>query len=314
MGTCGFGRIKEIDAEIRSANEAGLAGQYDHTRDTEYRSANDQRGVRQPVGQFNPLGTYTYGMGNHQDTNQNQRSESAMPEDIFATPEYRTAFYKTLLGKDLTDVETETYSRAMNLAKVERRDAFSTTTSAAAVHYLINELTISIMQGIAYSLINGQGTTEGTGIVPGITWDASNSFTYIKGGSATFLDFTKMMSMLKRGYGAGASWCMNNKMLYSQIYSMLDAVGRPIFMNDPKVEGIGYILGLPVIVDDNLPDGTAILGNFQYLGYNIPLGIMIEVSRESSFKSALVDYRGICVCDTKVLVAEAFIMLSESLV
>ena len=55
-------------------------------------------------------------------------------EDLFATPEYRNAFYKNLLGQKLTEAETNVWRRAQELTEVERRaDAFSTTTSAAAV-------------------------------------------------------------------------------------------------------------------------------------------------------------------------------------
>lgn len=50
--------------------------------------------------------------------------------DTHATPEYRMAFYKTLLGKELTDAE----NRAFTAAQAEKRaDAFNTLSSSAAV-------------------------------------------------------------------------------------------------------------------------------------------------------------------------------------
>jgi len=58
---------------------------------------------------------------------------SAFPtsgEDTHATPEYRTAFFKSLLGQQLSEAET----RAFSLAKVEKRaEAFNTLTSSAAI-------------------------------------------------------------------------------------------------------------------------------------------------------------------------------------
>ena len=50
------------------------------------------------------------------------------------------------------------------------------------------------------------------------------------------------------------------------------------------------------------------------MGYNIPEGIMVEVSRESSFKSGLIDYRAMAVADCKPIVAEAFVKLTRSAV
>ncbi|MOA57495.1 hypothetical protein D3C78_1816880 [compost metagenome] len=55
-----------------------------------------------------------------------------------------------------------------------------------------------------------------------------------------------------------------------------------------------------------------LLGNFNYMGYNIPQGIMIETSRESSFKSGLIDYRALAIADTKPLVTESFIKLTRA--
>ncbi len=92
----------------------------------------------------------------------------------------------------------------------------------------------------------------------------------------------------------------------------MDSNKRPIFIQDPKNESIGYILGHEVVIDDNIADGDIYLGNANYYGYNIPEGIMIEVSRESSFKSGLIDYRALAVADAKPIVTEAFVKLYEA--
>ena len=323
--------------------------------------------------------------------------------DIFASNEYRSAFYKNMLGQKLTDVEERTYKRAMEIVDSEKRaDQFSTTTNSAAVlptqtlneiiskvrtmggvisncrsfniptnisvpigtpstkaswhtegttvnsenpadniaqvsfagyeiikifsisaaskkmsisafeSYIIQELTNCVMECIADSLVNGTGSQQGTGVLTGITWNAKNSFTYAKAGNVAYTDLTKMMAMLKRGYSAGAKWAMSNTTLYNSIYSLVDSNGRPIFIADPKNENIGYILGKPVIIDDNIADDVILLGNFNYMGYNIPQGIIVETSRESSFKSGLIDYRAMAIADTKPLVDEAFIKLSRA--
>lgn len=323
--------------------------------------------------------------------------------DVFASAEYRNAFFKTMLGQKLTDIEERTYKRAMEIVDSEKRaDSFSTTTNSAAVlptqtlneiiskarkmgglisncrsfniptnisvpigtpstkaswhtegttvnsenpadniaqvsfagyeiikifsisaaskkmsiqafeSYMIQELTNCVMECIADSLVNGTGSQQGTGVLTGITWDSKNSFTYAKAGNVAYTDLTKMMSMLKRGYSAGASWAMSNTTLYNSIYSMVDGNKRPIFIADPKNENIGYILGKPVIIDDNIADDVILLGNFNYMGYNIPQGIIVETSRESSFKSGLIDYRAMAIADTKPLVDEAFIKLSRA--
>ena len=63
-------------------------------------------------------------------------------------------------------------------------------------------------------------------------------------------------------------------------------------------------------VDDNIADDVIYLGNYaKNLGYNLPDGIMIEVSRDSGFRKGLIDYRALAVADCKPIVAEAFVKL-----
>ena len=176
--------------------------------------------------------------------------------------------------------------------------------------YIIEELTNCVMECIADSLVNGTGASQGTGIATGITWNGANSFTFTD--KVAYTDLTQMLAKLKRGYSAGAKWAMNNATLYNSIYGIVDTTGRPIFIADPKNENIGYILGKPVIIDDNIADDNIFLGNFNYLGYNIPEGIVVETSRESSFKYGVIDYRALAIADTKPLVTEAFIKLSKA--
>src|SRR5699024_11097338 len=103
-----------------------------------------------------------------------------------------------------------------------------------------------------------------------------------------YTNFTSALALLKRGYGAGAKFAMNNATLYNTVYSLVDGNKRPIFIADPKNESVGRILGKEVVIDDNLDDDTIILGDFNYMGFNMPQGLMLEVSRESSFRSGLV--------------------------
>lgn len=370
--------IASINVEIEGLEQAKKNAQEKQGVQADNEGNGEQRG-------FNPI------------TGRNFNQQNKVPtENIFASTEYRSAFYKTMLGQKLTDIEARTFKRAMEIQEAERRaDAFNTTTNSAAVlptqtlnevikkarsmgglmaqcrnfniptnisvpigtpstkakwhvegapveseevetasvqfagyeiikvfsisaaarkmsvqafeSYITDELTNCVMEAIADALVNGTGVGQGTGLLTGITWDSQNSLALTN----KYTDYTKALAMLKRGYSAGAKFAMSNSTLYNNVYSLVDASGRPIFIADPKNEAIGYILGKEVVIDDYIPDGTIILGNFQYMGYNLPQGVMVEVSRESSFKSGLVDYRAMAIADTKPLVSEAFVKLSE---
>lgn len=314
--------------------------------------------------------------------------------DLFKTKEYRSAFFKSMLGQKLTETEKNIYDRA----RIEKRaSSFSTMTNSAAVlptqtlneiiekarkqgglisacrnfnipsnlkvpvgtpsskanwhiegadvesetvdtasvsfsayeiikifsmsavankmslgafeNYLETELNNCVIDTINEAIVSGTGSGQGTGILSGITWDTSNSVTYTD--KPAYTDFTKILGMLKRGYGVNAKFGMNNASLYNLIYSLTDDNKRPLFIADPQQQQIGFILGKPIIVDDNIPDDTILLGDFNYMGYNIPEGILLEVSRESSFKSGLIDYRALAIADCKPIVPEAFLKLTK---
>lgn len=322
-------------------------------------------------------------------------------ETVLDTEEYRTAFFKTMLGQKLSDVE----KRAFELATETRADAYNTSSNSAAVlptqtlneiikkartmggllgecrafnmptkisipigtpstkaawhteaasvdsenvtvaavsfdgyeimkvfsisekarkmsinafeSYLVEELRACVLETIADALVNGTGSSQGTGLEAGITWSTSgsgkNHVQIAASASFTYAKVVEFVALLKRGYAQGAKLAMNNATLYNVFYGMLDGAQRPIFVADPKDESIGKVLGFPVVIDDNIADNTVYMGNFsKYLGYNMPEGITIESSRESSFKKGVVDYRAMAIADCKPLVTEAFVKLSKA--
>lgn len=325
-------------------------------------------------------------------------SYEATEGDVLNSPEYRSAFFKTLLGHKLTEFEQAAYNRAMG---EQRADAFASSSSVAAAlptqtlneviskartmgglmsvcrgfnipakvavpvgtptaaaswhaegaavesvapsvasvsfdgyeimkvlsisekarkmsvaafeSYMTQELNACVMACIADGLVNGSGTNQGTGVLNGVSWTKdTNHFEFSKANGLAYADVVKVVAALKRGYANGACWAMNNAALYNLFYGLVDANKRPIFIADPKNEGIGKILGFPVVVDDYLPAETVLFGNFNYMGYNLPEGITVEASRESSFKKGLIDYRAMAIADCKPIVGEAFIKLTRA--
>jgi len=306
--------------------------------------------------------------------------------------EYKSAFFKSMLGQTLTAAET----RAYNAAKADKRaDAFNTLTNSAAVvpdatlneiiskartmgglfaeirmfnipsnvtvpigtptgaalwhiegtpvdrtkadvnpvnfagyellkifslsvaakrmsvtafeRYITEELTESIRAALNDAILNGTGTGQPTGILSGITWDASNSIDI-----TTFSgdDILTLMSMLARGYSNGAKFALSSHTLFNRVHKAKNGNGDYIFTTDNQNDNIIRLFGYPIVVDDFLPDDTILFGNFKYYGVNIPEGIAVEVSRESGFTSGLIDYRAMAVADGKPLVQEAFAKLT----
>ncbi|MDP4153273.1 MAG: phage major capsid protein [Bacillota bacterium] len=181
-------------------------------------------------------------------------------------------------------------------------------TLSAFESYLSTELSRTVYAALNNGVFNGTGTNQAQGILAAITWDTTNSATFATTG-LKYADVLKLASLLKAGYAAGAIFAVNNATLFNRIMAVEDTTGRPIFTN-PIDGGAGRMLGHTVVVDDYIPTDTILFGNFQYYGLNLSQGIMLEVSRESSFKQGLIDYRAMAVADGKVIIPEAFCKLT----
>ena len=188
-------------------------------------------------------------------------------------------------------------------------------TIAAFESYLTDELAACVMDCIADAIINGTGSAQGTGLENGITWvETGTGKNHIEAPAAGGIEYdhvVQTVALLKRGYTQGAKWAMNNATLYTVFYGMLDGNERPIFIADPQAQSVGKILGHEIVIDDNIADNVIYFGNYaQYMAYNMPEGIAVEVSTQSSFKKGLIDYRAMAIADCKPIVTDAFVKLS----
>lgn len=368
--------IKALNIELTGLSEAkeNLTEKEAGTPEPEARSFNPITGVN-----FNGAGKET------------------VTGDVYATPEYRSAFYKNILGRELTRGERVAFNKALEMEK--RTDAYVTsgntpviiptqtlneiiskarteggllghcrsfnmpsrvsvvvaTPSANAVwntegaeveseqpaftevtfdgyeiikvfsmsakvktmsvdgleSYLVDELTKCVLGTLENAIINGTGSNQGTGLEKGITWKSGTNLVSVASGKTiAYKDIVTAMAKLKKGYGNGAVFAMNSATLYNSVYGMTDDNGRPIFIADAQGDTVGKILSKEVVVDDNIADNTIYYGNFNYYGYNMPNGVAVESSTQSSFKSGRVDVRGLAIADCKPLVAEAFIKIA----
>ena len=320
-------------------------------------------------------------------------TQAQQTRDITATPEYRTAFFKSLLGQDMTDAE----SRAMTQARAEKRaDSFNTLSNATAVipdqtlnevisqarpicglfneirlfnvpanlavpvgtptdpaswhiegsnvdrknivtttvsfsafelikilsmsaaaqrmtiaafeSYLTQELRNSISDAINAAIVNGTGAGQPTGLLTGITWNTKNKITAVTITSDALLS---LIALLPAGYSGGAKFAMSTATLFGKVYPLKTSDGEYIF-TDAEKGGVRRLFGFEIVLDDNIPAGTVIFGNFKYYGCNIPQGVAVEVSRESGFTSGLINYRALCIADAKPILPAAFVKLEVS--
>ena len=317
-------------------------------------------------------------------------ASQAQTRDITATPEYRQAFFKSLLGQDLTDPE----SRAMTAACAEHRaDAFNTLSGSASVvpaqtlneiisqrhaqsglwgeirlfsipanlaipigtptdpaqwhiegsnvdrknitttavtfgafelikilsmsaaarrmtisafeNYVTQELKASVVDALGLAIVSGTGAGQPQGLLTGIAWTAGNS---INPAAITGDSLLQAIAKLNPAFVGGAKFAMSTATLFNSVYPLKDNNGAYIF-TDTEKGGQHRLFGFQIVLDDNLPAGIILFGNFRYFGVNVPQGIAVEVSRESGFTSGLIDYRALCIADGKPILPAAFVKI-----
>lgn len=218
------------------------------------------------------------------------------PEGADGTPADDTVVNVTLTGYELIKlVEISAAAQAMTI------DAFEA--------YIANEIGRQMAIAVENAILNGSGSGEPTGILPGITWDASNAVTWDAGTGIDYDDLVDGLALLPTMYHNNAVFVMNRKMLFGGIRKIKTSDKQPIFAYNPQDRAAMTILGYPVILDDYMPDDTILLGDFSYYYLNFAQAPTIDVSREAGFKSGKVTYRGLAVADGKPALAEAFVKI-----
>lgn len=171
--------------------------------------------------------------------------------------------------------------------------------------YLTEELKNSITDALNTAIVNGTGVGQPQGLLTGINWTAANA---IVTDAITPDDLLKAVAMLPAGLAGGAKFGMSTATLFGQIYPLKTSDGEFIFAG-PESGGVHRLFGFEIVVDDNIPVGTVLFGNFKYYGVNVPEGVAVEMSRESGFTSGLIDYRALCIADGKPILPAAFVKI-----
>lgn len=220
-------------------------------------------------------------------------------ENAAITDGVNTLGYVELVGYELVKlVSISIAARSMAI------DAFET--------YIVQQIARKMAIAIESAIISGTGSGQPTGIITGVTWGASNSFTYAKNGSPSYDNLMDMCALLPSGYHPGAIWTMSTKTLYQKIRKLKDSDGKPLFTANAADAFGGFLDGKRVVANDRVADGAILLLSPAYYHWNTSQDVTIEISNDSGFRNATIDYRGYALMDGKPLLDEAFIKLTEA--
>lgn len=158
------------------------------------------------------------------------------------------------------------------------------------------------------AILNATGAGQPTGILPGVTWDATNSLTWAKGSTVGYDNLVDAKALLGL-YRVNAVWVMNSNM-EAQIYKIKTTVNQPLFTQNPITGLISSPLGFPIVVDYYMPDNTILLFNPDYYYMNIQQNPVITSDDHAGYTTTSRLYRGTMFLDAKPALSAAFVKLS----
>ena len=172
--------------------------------------------------------------------------------------------------------------------------------------WLLDMLAEDIAIAIEDAVINGDGNGNPKGVEEANTWiNNTNGIDY--GDGVDYDDILDLIALLPARYDSNAKFLMNKAMFYQQIAKIRDAEGDPIVTKDFSAAVPLRILGYPVIISDKVGAGAAYLGDFKKVVGNMPLDM--QVASAENFRSAAVDYRGLCAFDCDIALPDAIVKL-----
>ena len=166
--------------------------------------------------------------------------------------------------------------------------------------FIVALLARKARKAIDYAIINGDGTSQGQGILTALADDITETDDTSWG----YDDVINLKRALSSGYYQNARFIMNTNTL-AEIEKIKDSNKRPIFKAESD-SNVPTLSGKPVLVYDNMPDGTIIFGDLEYYYFNTVKAFEIAKDTSVGFKSGKTCYRALALCDGKPALTEAF--------
>lgn len=203
----------------------------------------------------------------------------------------------TLNGKELSKAVTVTWKlQAMAVADF--------------IPFIQRELGERMGVAKAKAFVKGKGDAKyPQGVVTAIEAESSTpqKISY-KADGLTYKDITAAMAKIKSGYVSGAKIYANNATVWGSLANLLDGQGRPLFIPDVTVGGVGRIFGIPVMEEDAMGDGEILIGNMA-AGYKENISEDMKLVTENHAKARTTDFVGYEVHDGGVIDEKAFAYL-----
>lgn len=173
--------------------------------------------------------------------------------------------------------------------------------------WLTNMIAKRIARKIVKLIINGTGTNQPKGVANANTWGNTNSVTVAKTASLAKANVLELIKLLPGGYDKNGKWLMSKKTLLGDFRPLQDKSTDDFFI---KENGKYYIEGYEVMLDEDVTEHEAILGDFKMYVGNLADEVTVDTDKKLSSNSF--EYLGCANFDGKPAIGEAFVKLIKA--
>lgn len=124
-------------------------------------------------------------------------------------------------------------------------------------------------------------------------------------------DIVTAISKIHSSYLAGSAIYASNATIWTLLATLLDGVGRPLFVPDVTSGGVGRLFGMVVKPDAGVTAGSIIIGN-PAKGYVVNTNEPMSIATEEHVKARETDYAAYSVVDGAVLDTKAFALIRNT--
>lgn len=164
----------------------------------------------------------------------------------------------------------------------------------------------------ATAVVKGAGTDQPTGILTVLESEDETPqiVEFIKSDGIKYADVTTAISKIHSSLLSGVAIYANNTTIWTRLATMVDEMGRPLFIPDVTAGGVGKMFGFVVKAEGSLDDGEILFGN-AYKGYYMNTNEPMKLVSEDHAKKRETDFVAYEITDGNVYESKAFALLKE---
>lgn len=214
------------------------------------------------------------------------------------------------MGTAATDSADSFASVSLSAYKLIKTVEITADNLAASVDafeaFIVDALAKKIAKAVDVAICTGNGSSKATGLLA--SGVITNTGTFTKA-AMTFADLMTQIGDIGAEYRKTAKFIMPSAVYFSDVLPALAAKG---IGPDTQLASKNMILGYEVILDDNITADNIIFGDLSYYHWNWAQDVSITSDASVGFRTGSVVYRGMALCDGKVVNADAFNLYTRS--